>query len=260
MPAPVVAVVQTIGGRQLVLPPSSSIPSRSRTVSDAPGRSALLTTNTSAISSKPGLRGLHRVAPTGIHDDDRRVGVAGDLDLDLPDADGLDEDPRRADRVEHARGLRRRDREAAEVAAGRHRADEHAGVGRVVLHADAVAEDRAAAERAGRVDGEHADRRVLGADRRDEAVGERRLPRARRAGDADRPGVAGVRVQRGDDRARVVAAVFDERDQLGDRAPVTGARAFDQLGRRCGRMRSEASARGESYSSATTSVTPGRGP
>ena len=108
---------------------------------------------------QPGLRGLHRVAPTGVHDDDRRVGVARDLDLDLADADRLDDDPRLADRVEHAHRLRRRDREPAEVTARRHRADEHAGVGRVLLHADAVTEDRAAAERAARVDREHADRR-----------------------------------------------------------------------------------------------------
>ena len=70
----------------------------------------------------------------------------------------------------------------------------------------------------------------VGADRRDEPVGERRLPGTRRAGDADRPRVAGVRVQRGDDRARVGATVLDERDQLRDRTPVTAARAFDQLG------------------------------
>ena len=37
------------------------------------------------------------------------------------------------------------EREPAEVAAGRHRADEHAVVGGVVGHADAVAEDGAAA-------------------------------------------------------------------------------------------------------------------
>ena len=39
---------------------------------------------------QPRLRGLHRVAPTGVHDHDGRVGVAGDLDLDLADADRLD--------------------------------------------------------------------------------------------------------------------------------------------------------------------------
>ena len=62
-----------------------------------------------------------------------------------PDADGLDEDDVLAGRVEHERDLAGRAREAAEVAARRHAADEHAGVAGVRLHADAIAEDRAAA-------------------------------------------------------------------------------------------------------------------
>ena len=142
-------------------PTRSSISSRSRTVSATPSRSALFTTNRSAISMQPGLVRLHAVAPARVHDHDGGVGGAGDLDLDLADADGLDDDPRLARGVEHARRARRREREPAEVAAGGHRADVDAGVGGVVLHAHAVAEDRAAAERAGRVDGEHADLDVL---------------------------------------------------------------------------------------------------
>ena len=102
--------------------------------------------------------------------------------------------------------------------ARRHRADEHAGVGRVVLHAHAVAEDRAAAERAGRVDGEHADRRVLGADR---------ATRRSVSVDFPAPGAPVIPIdqaspacvmQRGDHGARVGRHRFDERDQLGDRA------------------------------------------
>ena len=49
------ATVWTIGGRQSRSPASSSITSRSRAVSAAPSRSALLTTSTSAISSRPAL-------------------------------------------------------------------------------------------------------------------------------------------------------------------------------------------------------------
>ena len=39
---------------------------------------------------QPGLVRLHAVAPARVHDDDGGVGRARDLDLDLPDADGLD--------------------------------------------------------------------------------------------------------------------------------------------------------------------------
>ena len=55
---------------------------------------------------------LHAVAPPGVHDDDGRVGRARDLDLDLADADRLDDDPRLAGGVEHPDGLRRRERQA----------------------------------------------------------------------------------------------------------------------------------------------------
>ena len=89
--------------------------------------------------------------------DDRDVGGADDVHFVLADADGLDEDDVLAGGVEHERGVGGRAREAAEVAARRHAADEDAGVGDVRLHADAIAEDRAAGERAGRIDRDDAD-------------------------------------------------------------------------------------------------------
>ena len=104
-----------------------------------------------------GLRRLDAVAHAGREQHDRGVGGAGDLDLALPDADGLDEDDVAAGGVEHAERLRRRPGQTAEVPARGHRADEHAGVGRVVLHAHPVAEQGAAGERRRRVDREHAD-------------------------------------------------------------------------------------------------------
>ena len=109
MPAPVVAVVQTIGGRQSRLPASSSMPSRSLHGLGRAGAVGLVDDEHVGDLEQAGLRGLHRVAPSRVHDDDRRVGVPRDLDLDLADPDGLDQDPRCPDRVEHADRLRRRD-------------------------------------------------------------------------------------------------------------------------------------------------------
>ena len=85
--------------------------------------------------------------------------AAGDLHLDLADADGLDEHEREAGGRQHADRLRNRDGETAEMPTRGHRADEHAGVERVVLHPDPVAEDGAAGERRRRVDGQHAELR-----------------------------------------------------------------------------------------------------
>ena len=103
--------------------------------------------------------------------------AAGHLDLDLPDADGLDEHEREAGRGQHPDRLGDGHGQPAEMAPRRHRPDEDAGVERVVLHPDPVTEDGTARERRRRVDGEHAELRHPGAARRgDEAVDERRLP------------------------------------------------------------------------------------
>ena len=121
-----------------------SIPWRSRTVASDAAAVGLVDDEHVADLEQAGLARLDRVAPTGSDDDDRRVGGTGDRNLHLTDADRLDEDPRVAGGVEHAHRMRRCTREPAELAARRHRAHEHAVVGVVVLHADAVTEDRAA--------------------------------------------------------------------------------------------------------------------
>ena len=89
----------------------------------------------------------------------------------------------------------------------------------MALHAHAVAEDRAAAERAGRIDGEHADLEVVVAQHATSssvsvdfpAPGAPVIPT-----DHARP-VCGC--SRLDDRAGAVAALLDEREQLGRRRP-----------------------------------------
>ena len=87
----------------------------------------------------PGLERLHLVARAGHERHDRDVGGADDVDFVLADADGLDEDDVLAGGVEDERGVGGRARQAAEVAARRHAADEDAGVGR---RAPACARDR----------------------------------------------------------------------------------------------------------------------
>ena len=138
---------------------SASTPRTSRTIVSVIGWSALLTTITSGISITPGLQRLDRVARAGHQRQHDRVGVVDDVDLRLADADGLDQDVVFAGRVHHQRHLQRRLGEAAEGAAGGHRADEDAGVEEVLGEADAVAEQGAAGERAGGVDREHRDLR-----------------------------------------------------------------------------------------------------
>ena len=80
-----------------------------------------------------------------------------------------------------------------------------------------------------RIDREHADLEAVGAQARRRA--------ASVSVDFPAPGAPviptdhaspGVRVQPAHDRARAVAALLDEREQLGDRDPVAGERALDE--------------------------------
>ena len=153
------ASVFTIGGRQSPSPNdcSDSIASIDATVRSAPSRSALFTTKMSAISMMPAFSACTSSPVPGTSRTMRDVGRADDVDFVLADADRLDEHDVLAGGVEHERGIAGRAREAAQVAARRHAADEHAGVGGVRLHADAIAEDGAAGERARRIDGDDAD-------------------------------------------------------------------------------------------------------
>ena len=107
------------------------------------------------------------------------------------------------------------------MAARRHAADEHACVAGMRAHAHAIAEHRAAGERAGRVDGDHADRQSRRADLRDQPIDQRALAGAWRAGHADQIRAAGVRVDPARSARRAgVAIVFDQRNRTGDRARI----------------------------------------
>ena len=103
-----------------------------------------------------GLDRLDLVAQPGHRDHRHRVDGAHHVDLVLADADGLDQDRVEAGGVEQVDGVARGRRQAAHRAAGRHRADEDVAVGGEVLHAHAIAEQRAAGERAGGIDGDDA--------------------------------------------------------------------------------------------------------
>src|SRR5262245_1822552 len=177
-----------------------------------------------------GLVGLHAVTPARVHDHHGGVGRPRHLDLDLPDADRLDDDPRLAGGVEDAHRLRGRQRQSAEVTTGGHRPDEHALVGGVVLHADAVAEDGPAGERAAGVDGQDADLGAGGADEADELVRQRRLARAGCAGDADRVRPARAGVQPADGVGGGIAPRLDERDELGDGGAIALPGRLDERG------------------------------
>jgi hypothetical protein len=120
----------------------------------------------------------------GSEQDQGRVGQAGDLDLALTHAHGLDEDDVAARGIEHAQGLRRRPRESPEVPARGHRADEDA-LGRGRAPACGCGRPAAPRPRTATTGRRPARRRVArGAQPADQADGGGRLAHARRPGDA----------------------------------------------------------------------------
>ncbi len=111
-------------------------------------------------------------------------------------------------------------REAAQVAARRHAADEHAGVGGVRLHADAIAQDCAAGKRARRIDRDDANGWSSPADLDDQPIDQRALAGAGRARHAYQIGVAGLRKDPADELAPFGRLVLDKADGARDRARI----------------------------------------
>ena len=141
-----------------------------------------------------GLDRLDVVTKPRHGDQAHRVGDAHDLHFLLPYSDGLDEHDAIAERVEDIDDARRRAREAAGMAATRHAPDEEALIEEPLAHADAVAEDRAAAERRGRVDGDDRDAVGRRAVRAGETIHQRALAASGRSGDADDLGMPRQRI------------------------------------------------------------------
>ncbi len=177
-----------------------------------------------------GLVRLHAVAPPGVDDDDGGVRLAGDLDLDLADADGLDEDPTAPDRIEGSDGFGGCEREPAEVAACRHRTNEHPGVGCMVLHPYPVAENRTAGERRRGIDRKDGDLQLERTEMLDDRRGERRLAGSGRPGEPDRVTGPGPRVRQSTDLAGLVVAALDERQQASESAAVAIEGGLEEFG------------------------------
>ena len=133
---------------------------------------------------QPCLCRLNAVAHTWRKQHDGGVGSRCDVDLGLTHADGLDEHDVEASRLENSHRLRGSGRHAAELPARCHRPDEDICVGRVRLHAHAIAQQCATRERRRRVDREHTNPLLAFTPQCNERGRRRRLPHAGRTGEA----------------------------------------------------------------------------
>ena len=100
----------------------------------------------------------------------------------------------------------------------------------MLAQADAVAEERAAGEGAGGIDGEDTDGAVGVAKVLGEAVDEGAFAGAGRAGDADAECASGVWKAGGEEGGGFGSVVFDEGNGAGEGARVALAEAVDEIG------------------------------
>src|SRR6185437_13784492 len=103
-----------------------------------------------------------------------RIREAHDIQLCLADADRLDQHHVAAVGVEQPDDVAGGPRDAAVAPAARQAPYEYPRVEEMTLHADAIAEHGAAAERTGRIDRDHPDLLPEGPEARGQTVGERR--------------------------------------------------------------------------------------
>ncbi len=198
------------------------------TARSAPSRSALLTTKMSAISMMPALSACTSspLPGTVITIEISAVRTMSISSCPTPTVSiSTTSFPAASSTSATSVG---RARESSEMSAGRHTADEHAGVAGVRLHAHAIPEDRSAGERARRIDGNDADGAATRSNGSGQFVDEGAFSSAWRPGDADEERASGPLK----DAANQVGAgrrlIFDERDGAGDGAGIPRENAVGQ--------------------------------
>ena len=152
---------------------------------------------------------LNIVSHSGRDDHESRMTGVRHVELVLTDADGLDEHDASAPGAQHSYEVTRGRGESAKRPAGGNRANEDLRVFEVALHPDPVTQNGPSAERASRVDCDHADAAVFAAKCLDQSIGERALAYPRTSGYADDPGIAAAGVQRSQDVPITRCAVVD---------------------------------------------------
>ena len=137
-----------------------------------------------------GLDGLHIVAHARHQNDNRDIGQAHDVDFVLSNSDRLDHHQVASRGIKHGRHIRRGARQSAQRTARGHAANVDSGIGKMLLHADAVAQNRSAGVGTGGIDRDDADGAFFLAIVAGQLIDQRALARARRTGESKYPRTA----------------------------------------------------------------------
>ena len=99
----------------------------------------------------------------------------------------------------------------------------------MILHADAVAQNRSASVRAGRIDGDNTHRTIVFAIKAGKLIDQRALPRPRRARQSEDARPAAVRKQSLQQLRPTRRAILHRRNRASQRAHVAGAELVDPV-------------------------------
>ena len=142
------------------------------------------------------LHGLHRIARVGLEHQHHAVDQGADGGVGLSDAHGLEHDPVEAVSLHGEQQIRDVVREPVVGLAAGDRADVEVGVLGHGVHAHAIAQDRASAQRAAGVDGEHAHAPATLEQLPGQPRDQRALAGSRSAGHPDAHGTFASRLRR----------------------------------------------------------------
>ena len=176
------------------------------------------------------LEALHIVSHSRDKHDDSDIGQADDLDFILSDANGFDKENISSAGFDHLRYVACGCGKTTQRPARGHAANIEAVVTCMLLHADTVAEKRAAGKRTGWIDGYHANSLARCSPRTGQAVDERALAGSRRACDAYTQRATRMRKTCREHVDRLRRAVFDNGDCTGERSGISITQMRDQFG------------------------------
>ena len=175
----------------------------------------------------PGFDRLHIVAHAGHQNHDGDIGQPHDVDFVLPHAHRFNHDQVAPRSIEHSGRIGSGARQPSQRSACCHAANVNPRIAIVVLHANAVAQNRSARVRAGRVDRDDADGLIFLAIVLGQLIDQRALARSGSASQTDDPRLARMRKERLEQIRPAGSAVLDGRDGASQRAGVAGAEASD---------------------------------
>ncbi len=176
----------------------------------------------------PGLERLDPVARLGHQDEHGDVRHPRDVELGLPHAHGLDQDPVEPRGVEQIAHLPGGGGEPAERPPASHGADVDTLIEGDGFHPDAVAEERAAGERAGGVHGHDGHAEPCLPVGGDQAFHEGRFAGAGRAGDTDAASPAEGAVHVREEALEPGPSILDHRNRSGQGGGLAGLEAREQ--------------------------------